>query len=129
MILDTTPLVDEISQIHFEGNVIPTSWYSQIKFESGATDLQAIVILSEICYWYRRTEIFDPEVDQIIGFKKKFHRDKLQRSYQTLGDKFGFSKRQTKEAIDRLIKLNLVTREFRSIITETGRSEERRVGK
>ena len=60
MNLRTTPTVDAISELNFSGNIIPTVWYSKLKKTYRNKEipyLEAIIILSEIIYWYRAREI------------------------------------------------------------------------
>ena len=51
----STPIVDSIGQMNFEGNITPLEWYKHIKFANGKADTIAITILSDIVYWYRPT--------------------------------------------------------------------------
>lgn len=50
-------VVDKLREINLDGNVIPHSWYGQLrkKTKKGVEKpyLNAIVILAEITYWYR----------------------------------------------------------------------------
>lgn len=119
-ILDATPTVLEIKDLHFEGNVIPHNWYAHIKNKSGASDLLAITLLSEIVYWYRLMPVYDKEKDILLGYKKKFNKDKLQKQTKELAEKFGFSEQSTNNALKRLVKLGLITREFRDITLQNG---------
>lgn len=80
----------------------------------------AIVLLSEIVYWYRKSVVRDPQTGEVIHAKKKFKADKLQRSYQSFADQFGFTKRQVRDAIQFLVDEQYITREFRHIKTEGG---------
>lgn len=41
-------------------------------------------------------------LEQVLGYKKKFKKDKLQKTYEALGERFGLSKRQAKLACDYL---------------------------
>ncbi len=115
-----TATVEEISEINFSGNIIPQSWFNFIKFPSGKPDLLGVMILSEIVYWYRPTEIRDEATGQVIGYKKKFKADKLQRNYQSFADQFGVSKRQVQDATRRLKEAGLITIELRIITLDTG---------
>lgn len=110
--------VDQVGQLNIEGNVIPTTWFSKITYENGKPDLNAIVILSEIVYWYRPKVVRDEESGRTLGVAKKFKADKLQRSYDSFANQFGLSNRQVKYAIDRLCKIGVINREFRTINTE-----------
>jgi len=116
----TTPTVDAIGQMAFEGNIIPQSWYQHITFESGRPDLLGVVLLAEICYWYRPTEIRDEATGALLGYRKKFKSDMLQRSYQSFADQFGASKRQVRDAIHRLEERDLLRLEFRTVQTAAG---------
>jgi len=112
-------IVEKIGKINFEGNIIPANWYKHITFSSGKPNLNAIIILAEIVYWYRPTIIRDPATGEIKGYKTKFNADKLQRSYQSFADQFGISKRQAQDAIKLLRDLGLITLEFRTITMPT----------
>lgn len=107
--------VDAIAQIHLEGNVIPHKWFEHIRFENGKPDLTAIVILSEIIYWYRPIYVKDEISGNFIGVKKRFKADLLQRSYDSFSEQFGITKRQAREAICRLEELGFIKRHFRTI--------------
>ncbi|MGE7947935.1 DnaD domain-containing protein [Lysinibacillus sp. NPDC093688] len=110
--------VDAIGQMHLEGNVIPHTWYENIRLEStGKPDLIAITLLSEIVYWYRPSYVKEEASGRLIGIKKKFKADALQRSYDSFVDQFGFSKKQVRVAMDRLEKLAVIRREFRTVQT------------
>lgn len=43
-------IVDAIGQMNITGNVVPTSWFSKIKLDSGRPDTVAIIVLSELLY-------------------------------------------------------------------------------
>lgn len=119
-ILSATKSVLEIKDLHFEGNVVPHNWYTHIKNKSGASDLLAITLLSEIVYWYRLMPVYDKEKDVLLGYKKKFNADKLQKQTKELANKFGFSEQSTNSALKRLVDLKLITREFRDITLKNG---------
>lgn len=109
--------VDMMAQINFTGNVIPASWYKSILRDNGKPYLLAICILSEICYWYRPTEIRDEQTGNIVGYRKRFHEDLLQKDYQSLAELFGESKASIKAAMDRLEELGLIKRVWRNLIS------------
>ena len=108
-------IVDEVGKIHFTGNIVPTIWNKTIVKENGKPHWLAINILADIVYWYRPTEIRDEQTGELTGFKKKFQRDLLQRSYQQLADQFAISKRDAQRAIVFLEDLGVIKREFRTI--------------
>ena len=109
--------VDAVGMINFSGNTIPHTWYKTICYESGKPNLNAIIILSDIVYWYRPQEVREEKNGQISGYKKKFASDLLQRSYAQISDMFGLSKRQATAAIDFLQTLGVIRKEFRTVQT------------
>lgn len=109
--------VDAIGQIHLEGNIIPHEWFEHIRFDNGKPDLIGMIVLAEIVYWYRPTYVKDEATGQLQGVKKKFKADLLQRSYDSFAEQFGLSKKQVKEAFDRLEKIGVIQRQFRKIGT------------
>lgn len=113
----TTPAVEAIGEFVFEGNIIPHAWYKSplLRKETGKPHLLAIHILADIMYWYRPKIDYDAEANEIKGYHKKFHADKLQKSYQSYADMLGFTKIQVKRAFDFLIERGLVNVEFRNI--------------
>lgn len=111
------PVVDSFGSLAFCGNVIPETWYEHLKMPSGRTDLNAIVILAEIVYWYRPRQIKDEETGS-VSWEKRFRADKLQKSYQQLADKFGLTKRQVSDAVHRLVDQGIITTELRDMTVE-----------
>jgi hypothetical protein len=111
--VSTTPAVDAIGKIHLEGNIVPASWYQHISTKDGKPDFVAITILSDIVYWYRPTEIRDEQTGLVVGYKKKFAADKLQRSYDQLATQFSVSKEQARDACHRLRDAGLIAIEIR----------------
>lgn len=110
-------VVDAVTQMGITGNVIPPIWHRKIKYENMRGDFSdpfAAILLAEIVYWYRGTEVFNPATGQIIGWKKKFNKDKLRRSYSDLCEKFGFRDGQVRSAMKLLQRLNLIDLEFRT---------------
>jgi hypothetical protein len=121
--------VDEISHINLSGNIIPSNWYKNITRvrrrpnSEGiilVPDLEAITILAEIVYWYRRSEVRDDLTGEVKGYKTKFKADKLQRSIRDLADKFGFSYKQVRDALNRLEAAGLIKKEYREVRTGMG---------
>ncbi|WP_272515616.1 MULTISPECIES: hypothetical protein [unclassified Providencia] len=115
-----TEAVNRIGGLNLSGNVIPSSWWQHIKLPSGKPDSTAIVLLSDIVYWYRPSEVRDEQTGELLGWRKRFHGDKLQRSYQSFADQFGFSKREATDALKRLRKAGLITLELRTVVTTGG---------
>ena len=109
------PIVDASAEINITGNITPQTWYKTIIKETGKPHLTAIVILADIVYWYRPTELRDESTGQIIAIRKKFKADLLQRSYQQIAEQFGLSKKEATNAIIFLEKLGVIKRVFRTI--------------
>ena len=109
-------IVDQSSQLNISGNIIPQAWYNSIVRENGKPHLTAIVILADIVYWYKPTEIRDEGSGQVVALKKKFKADLLQRSYQQISDEFGISKKEATNAIIFLEKLGVIQRVFRNLV-------------
>lgn len=108
-------IVDENAKLNISGNVIPQMWYRTIIRESGKPNLTAIIILADIVYWYKPTELRDENSGQVVAVKKKFKADLLQRSYQQISEQFGISKKEATNAIIFLEKLGVVRRIFRTV--------------
>lgn len=108
-------IVDAMGTINISGNIIPSVWYKTITKESGKPYLLAIVILADIVYWYRPTEVRDQGTGHILGWKKKFSEDILRQSYQYYAELFGESKKTVKMAMDRLEQLQVIRRQFRTV--------------
>lgn len=106
---------DKLMNTDFNGNVIHSLWFKTIVKENGKADLVAINILADIVYWYRPTPVRDEESGKVIGYRKKFRADLLQRNYDSYADQFGLSKRQVTDAFCRLEKLGIIQRVFRTL--------------
>lgn len=112
----------QVKDMGITGNIVPISWFKTIRYKSknkvGKPYLLAINILSDIVYWYRPAEVRDEATGELIGYKKKFKGDLLQRSYSQMAEMFGCSKREATNAIVRLEQLGVVKRHFRVIRSE-----------
>lgn len=115
---ETTPEVEAIGQLNITGNVIPGSWFKTVVGDTGKPNLNAIMVLSDVVYWYRPTEMRDERTGATVGFQRKFKGDLLQRSYKQLSDQFGISKQSAMRAVVLLEKLGAITRVFRTIETD-----------
>jgi hypothetical protein len=118
--MTTTTVVMQVGQLHFEGNIIPASWFEHLRYQSGKPNTNAIVILSEIVYWYRPVEVRDERTGKVAGYRKKFKSDKLQRSYQSFATQFGFTRKQVRDAIQFLVDEGVINKELRNFTTEDG---------
>lgn len=108
-------IVDMVGRISITGNIIPQIWYKTITHPSGKPYLEAIVILSDIVYWYRPTEVRDERTGEVIAYRKRFKADLLQRSYADLAQQFGISKREATNAVVALEKIGVVRRHLHTI--------------
>ena len=119
--MGTNKVVNAISKLNFAGNMIPHSWFQTIvKGKTNKPDLVAIMILSEIVYWYRGFEMKDEDTLKVTGYMKRFKADKFQISSRVLADRFGFSQRQVSDAISRLRDSKLITTEYRDLNLQSG---------
>lgn len=114
------PTVDAMAEIHITGNITPSIWYKTILRENGKPYRLAIDILADIVYWYRPMEMRDERTGGIIGWKKKFKADLLQKSYRQYAEFFGESIRSVEAAMKYLQSLGVITRVPRNIQTEDG---------
>ena len=112
--------VDAMDRIRISGNIIPQSWYEEILRDNGKPYLLAITLLADIVYWYRPTEERDESSGCVIGLKKKFKGDLLQKTYDWYADLYGESKRTIKAALDRLEELGLIRKVFRDLKFKNG---------
>ncbi|NCP62706.1 MAG: Lrp/AsnC family transcriptional regulator [Alphaproteobacteria bacterium] len=113
--------VAEIGKISITGNIVPPLWFKTITFESGKPDTNSILILSDILYWYRPTELRNEHTGFVIGYRKKFQEDLLRRSYADFEVQFGLSKKQCQECLRRLENLGVIKRIFRTLHSRAGR--------
>ena len=112
------PACDTLREIAFTGNIIPQNWYKifvKRDLKNPKPHLLAINVLADIVYWYRPVEIRDEQTGAVIGYRKKFGGDLLQRSYAQIAEQFGCSIGQAKDAIVFLEEMGVVRREFRTI--------------
>ena len=111
--------VDKLYGVNFTGNLVPPEWCHRIVGSNGKPNMNAIMILAEIVYWYR------PKVEQVgeddVKLSKKFKADLLQLSYGKIEEKFNLSRDQVKRALDLLESLGLIQRELRTIKLEDKR--------
>lgn len=106
-------IVDAMSRLNISGNVIPHSWMKTVTMESGKPDTKAIMLLADIVYWYRPSEV-RAESGELVGYKKRFQADLLQRSYSQIEQVFGFTKKEAQRALQTLERLDVVHKIFRT---------------
>ena len=112
--------VDAMGRIRITGNVTPPRWYREILRDNGRPDHLAVTLLSDIVYWYRPIEVRDEATGQVIGLRRKFKGDLLQKTYEQYANQYGESKRTIKAALDRLEEIGLIRKIFRDIVLESG---------
>lgn len=117
-------LVDQMEQITIVGDAICPNWYKWIVRTTNSgkeiPDLLAIIILSNICYWYKPTIIREERTDCIIDKKKKFTFDYLQKQYSDYAEMYGQPKSAVKTSMDTLEALGLIKRHFRDYHLDNG---------
>ena len=115
--------VDAIATLHFQGNIIPHTWYQHIGYATKrghTTDHLACAILADIVYWYRPSEVRDETSGHLIGYRKKFADDKLQRSPEAFAALLNCTPKVVRESLRLLEKLELIDIELRSVTTAFG---------
>ena len=105
--------MDAIQQINFEGNTIPQSWFQhpRLRTDSGRPNLNAIILLSDIIYWYRPTIKRDEPTGEITEIRCKFKYHRLYKNYALWAEQFGLTKRQVQDAISFLVERGIIIRE------------------
>lgn len=118
--MSASTVVQAIGQLNFEGNITPHTWYQHLTYPNGKPHVNAIIILSDILYWYRPTITRNERTGHITSSKKRFAEDKLQRSYTQISEFFGLSKKQARDAVTFLVDNGIITKELRNIQVKTG---------
>ncbi|MGI2907643.1 hypothetical protein [Tolypothrix sp. VBCCA 56010] len=97
------PTVDAIGRMNFlEGSYVPHTWLKHLTYTTKRgiyTHHLAVLLLADIVYWYRPTVVKDEQTGEILGWKKKFDADKLQRSYEAIAAHLGSTYKQAREAV------------------------------
>ena len=108
-------MLQELENLHLTGNILPPQWLHHLKLPSGKPNVNAAIILSDIVYWYRPVVVRDEYNGKVLGLRKKYAKDLLQRSYNSYAEQYGFTKRQAREAIKYLERKGLINLVFRPI--------------
>jgi hypothetical protein len=111
----TSPSVAAMGQIAITGNVIPSIWMQKLTLANGKPNLPAIIILSDIVYWYRPSEQRDERTGRALPARQKFKADKLQMYYSAWAELYGFGKDQVRAACHFLEEKGLITIEYRTV--------------
>lgn len=114
------PIVDAVGSLELTGNLIPEYWYYTIANHKCKPNMNAIMILADIVYWYRPTKVID-EINNKVTYKTKFKdKDFIQKSYQDFMHKFNLSRDQVHSALIFLEELGVIKRHFRNIPSSVG---------
>jgi len=117
LLYETTPAVDAIARLNLSGDIIPHSWNKRIRTDEGRPYPKAVLILANIVYWHRPVEVLDEITGDLVGYRRKFSGPKFQLRAKMYDNLFGFSKRETGAAVNRLAELGLIEKDLiKSII-------------
>lgn len=101
--------VEEFALIHITGDIVPVEFFQKIQFpKSGKPDLLAILILSDLLYWYRPIRPRNEHTGKLLPWRQKFFGQVLRRDYSYFVEKFGATARQCRDACARLKNLDLI---------------------
>lgn len=112
--------VDKLYGAPVSGNLVPPAWCHKIVGKNGKPNMNAVMILADIVYWYR------PKVERIEGdpndvrLKKKFKADLLQFSYRKIMNEFNLTRDQCKRALDLLESMGLIKRHYKTVDLNDG---------
>ena len=113
--------VDKLYGVNITGNLVPLAWCHKIVGKNGKANSNAIIILSELLYWYRPKTVQDDEDPGSMKLQKKFKADLLQLSYEQLEQRVNLSRDQCKRALKQLERMGLIKRHYRTIPLQYGR--------
>lgn len=118
MFRSNNEIVDQMLEISITGNVVPQIWFKTLVDEKDRPQLLAIIILADIVYWYRPVEVRDEQTGKLVGYKKKFKGDLLQRGYAQIEEQFGVKTPAIRAALRFLEEKKVVRRVFRTITVQ-----------
>jgi len=116
-------ITEEVAFTHamkLHGTPFDNRWFLHLKLDNGLTDINSVLILSEIYYWYTPTISRDEESGEELPMKKKFKGKYLQKNKGQLGKCFGLTERQIGDALVRLEKRGLIERLYENVQCEDG---------
>jgi len=94
---------------------IPHMWFQTIVYKNGKPNMNAIIILAEIVYWYRPSVEKNESTGEFIGYKKRFKADLLQKNRSGFSKTFGLTKDQVYTALKTLEEMGIITNHLRQI--------------
>lgn len=107
------PVVSQLAQLNITGDVIPRIWNKQICRADGKPYDIAVRLLADIVFWYRPVEVYDEVSGALVETRKRFKADKIQRDYAMMGEEYGYTKNQVRDALAHLAGMGLIDLEFR----------------
>ncbi len=107
--------VQAVGEINFAGNIVPDNWSKWLLTKSGKTSGCAMLLLSEIVYWYRPTVICHESSGEAMEWGRKFKADMPQKSYGAIAQKWGYSVKQIRDAAKILKDVGVVKTVVRTI--------------
>jgi len=118
-VTDTVKKATEASML-IGGYKVPREWNFVILTKAGLPDFPAIYLLGYIWHWYMAEQEID-EITGLINIKKKFKYDKLHLPYENIMKGMNYSKNQAHRALHKLKDMELITIEYRTLVSETGK--------
>ena len=114
VILSGNESVDQMIGVDITGNIIPPVWFATVlRPKTQKPYFLAILLLSDIVYWFRPIEYRDEATGKTCGYKSKLRGRYLTKTYNSYAEYFGVSKREVKAALDYLADgLGVITRAF-----------------
>lgn len=94
---------------------IPHMWFQTIVYKNGKPNMNAIIILAEIVYWYRPSVEKNETTGEFLGYKKRFKADLLQKNRSGFSKTFGLTKDQVYTALKTLEEMGIITNHLRQI--------------
>ena len=111
-----------MGKLHLIGNLIVDSWFDHFRYPgSQKPNPVAPIILGEIVSWYRPYDVKDETTGMRLPPRKRFQGEALQLRYLAMSNKFGFSKKQIREAMDLLEESGVISTRLETIDTPQGR--------
>lgn len=106
--MDTREIVRQISKLNISGNIMPLQWCRSIRRESGSVHLAAVVILTEVVFWYRWRVKRSSTTGAVTGVQVRFAGKAFRRSLTAWQELFGLSRKEVRNALATLKRLGLV---------------------
>lgn len=113
---NTSQAALDTATLEITGNILSPQWMKYLRTpRSNQPYPCAALVLAEVIY--RNKPWYDPDTDE---WYKGFKSDKWQMNYQQVGDRWGYTKRQVREAVYYLRDLGLIAIEYRTITLANG---------